>query len=206
LNAVVTGDGADEDAVLMAEFVQTRDRRRFERLFQRHRRAMVAYAGRYVRDRERAEELAQEVFVRVYRTREYRPDASFRTWLYRVATNVCLNELRRGEHKQRMESLDAVGDDARPRELAAPADASPEARVSGRELASRLQSCLDALPENQRAAFVMARYEGLPHTEIADALGTSVPSVKSLIHRALETLRREASAVLADPVVGAEAT
>jgi RNA polymerase sigma-70 factor, ECF subfamily len=187
---------SEDDARLMASFVETRDRRMFERLFQTHRTAMVAFAGRFVRDRARAEELAQEIFVRVYTTKNYQADASFKTWLYRVATNVCLNELRRPEHKQAIESLDA--DPESPRQLAAPAEALPESLVAGRELAKKLQTVLATLPEKQRAAFVMARFEALSHEEIAGALDTSVSAVKSLVHRALETMRRETAALLKD--------
>lgn len=187
----------DDDASLMARFVESRDRRMFDRLFQRYRRQMVAYAARYVRDRARAEELAQEIFVRVYTTKNYQPDATFKTWLYRVATNVCLNEIRRPEHKQSMETLEAPSDEAPARQLASP-DASPEVQLAGRQLAKRLEKVLSALPEKQRAAFLMARYESMSHEEIASALTTTVPAVKSLIHRALETLRREATALMAD--------
>lgn len=152
---------------------------------------MVAYAGRYTKDRARAEELAQEVFVKVYRTKSYSPDAQFKTWLYRVATNVCLNELRRAEHQHRTESMD--DENRRGHELVAGDDASPEARVSTGQLAERLSRTLAELPDNQRAAFIMHRQQGLTHTEVADALATSVSAVKSLIHRALETLRKEAT-------------
>lgn len=189
----------DDDASLMAAFVETRDRRMFERLFQRHRQAMVAYAARYVKNQARAEELAQEIFVRVYTTKNYQPDASFKTWLYRVATNVCLNEIRRPEHKQAMETIDAETADGKKRELAS-SEVSPEGLVAGQQLVVRLEQLLRELPEKQRAAFLMCRYEAMTHEEIAGALSTTVPAVKSLIHRALETLRRETSALLAENV------
>jgi RNA polymerase sigma-70 factor (ECF subfamily) len=185
----------DDDAKVMAAFVETKDRRMFERLFQKHKRAMVAYAGRYVKDRGRAEELAQEIFVRVYTTKHYQPDATFKTWLYRVATNVCLNELRRPEHRYGTEPLDQS--DGSPRPIASDR-AVPEAAVAGQELAAALGKILAQLPEKQRAAFLMARFEALSHEEIAAALDTSVSAVKSLIHRALETMRREAAALLAE--------
>lgn len=183
----------DADAAKMVSFVQTRDRAMFQALFQKYRRAMVAYAGRYVRDQARAEELAQEVFVRVYKTKAYEPDARFKTWLYRVATNVCLNEVRRPEHKQAFESLDARGEDEKRPELPAGLEASPEALLAEQELARRLERVLAKLPEKQRAAFLMVRYEAMTHEEIAVALETSVSAVKSLVHRALEALRRDLS-------------
>ena len=125
----------DDDAVVMAQFVASRDRKMFEQLFSRHRRAMVAYAGRYVRNQARAEELAQEVFLRVYRTKNYEPTATFKTWLYRVATNVCLNELCKQEHKQVIESMDQQSEEGRAKEIQAPDAASPEAQHRGKQLA-----------------------------------------------------------------------
>lgn len=194
--------GRDDDAKLMARFVQTRDRRMFEQLFSTHRRAMVAYAGRYVRNPARAEELAQEIFLRVYTTKSYTPTATFKTWLYRVATNVCLNELRKSEHKQQIESMDDTAEDGYAKtQLAAPPSASPEAQAHGNLLASQLEAALMALPDNQRAAFLMARHEGLSHEEIAEALSTSVSAVKSLVHRALETLRDRAKTAMQSPEV-----
>ncbi|MCK6549679.1 sigma-70 family RNA polymerase sigma factor [Myxococcota bacterium] len=192
----------DEDAALMAAFVKTRDRRMFEQLFQRYRRAIVAHATRYVRDRGRAEELAQEIFVRVYQTKAYEPTAKFKTWIYRVATNACLNELRRPEHQQRHEPLEATVDGRVAPEagLFAPAG-TPEDTTSSRELAKRLERVLDELPTNQRAAFLMARHDSLSHEEIAEALSTSVPAVKSLIHRALEALRKEVEGIHAEPAL-----
>ena len=196
MNTAVKDVGPDDDARLMATFVESRDRRVFETLYQRHRNAVVAYAGRYVRNAARAEELAQEVFVRVYRTKRYEPNARFKTWLYRVATNVCLNEVRKAEHQQRIDSLDEEA--SGPREIASHDAGDPESRMRGQQLADRLQVVLQDLPEKQRAAFVMVRHEGLSHDEIADALGTSVPAVKSLVHRALKALRSEATALLAE--------
>jgi RNA polymerase sigma-70 factor (ECF subfamily) len=199
---VVRVEEHDEDAAVMAAFVKTRDRRMFEQLFQKHRRAIVAHATRYVRDRGRAEELAQEIFVRVYTTKAYEPTAKFKTWIYRVATNVCLNELRRPEHQQKHEPLEASVDGrvAPEAALVAPAG-TPEDTTSSRELAKRLERVLDELPTNQRAAFLMARHDSLSHEEIAEALSTSVPAVKSLIHRALEALRREVEGIQAEPAL-----
>jgi RNA polymerase sigma-70 factor (ECF subfamily) len=179
----VETDG-DEEGRWMAEFVQTRSRALFDRLYQRYRNRMVAYAMRYVRDLSRAEELAQDVFVRVYRTKSYSPDAPFRAWLYRVATNLCLNEVRKQEYgvtKHTWEPGTAVGAGAE----------DPEDHLLGSELSERLTRRLQALPSKQRAAFVMARFEGLSHEQIARALDTSVSATKSLIHRALEALRAE---------------
>jgi RNA polymerase sigma-70 factor, ECF subfamily len=187
----VRADETDDDAKVMADFVRTRNRRMFEALFQKYRRAMVAHARRYVKDSARAEELAQEIFVRVYTTKSYEPTAKFKTWLYRVATNVCLNEIRRPEHQQKLESLDGVENPRAivPSEIAS-LPGTPEEAALGREMEARVTKLLDALPVNQRAAFLMSRHDHLTLEEIAAALETSVSAVKSLIHRALETLRK----------------
>ena len=176
----------------MASFVESRDRRVFERLFKRYRGPMVAYAGRYVKSPAHAEELAQEIFVRVYKTKTYTPDATFKTWLYRVATNVCLNEVRRHEHKQQ---FSPIHDEHTP-EPTAPASASPQAQLEGRDLSTALGAALSALPSKQRAAFIMVRVEGMRHDEVAEALDSSVSAVKSLVHRALSALRKHADEVV----------
>ncbi|MCC7382641.1 MAG: sigma-70 family RNA polymerase sigma factor [Deltaproteobacteria bacterium] len=188
----------DDDATVMAAFVETRDRKKFEVLFQRHKRAMVAYAGRYVRSTARAEELAQEIFVRVYTTKRYEPGATFKSWLYRVATNVCLNELRRSEHRQVLESLEGRDGEGGALTRVADGGASPEQQLAERQLARGLEAALASLPEKQRAAFVMARFEAMSHEDIAGALSTTIPAVKSLIHRALETMRAKATALLSE--------
>src|SRR5262245_36219467 len=158
--------GQDEDAALMERFVRTRDRRVFEVLFQKYKRPIFSHALRFVRDQARAEELTQDVFIRVYTTKKYEATNRFKTWLYRVATNVCLNEIRKPEHQQKIEALESEP---------ASAAASPEEAVAGRELASSLQDALQRLPANQRAALLMARQDGLTHEEIAAALETTVP-------------------------------
>jgi RNA polymerase sigma-70 factor (ECF subfamily) len=197
---LVNGVETNEDARIMAEFVKTRDRRMFELLFQRYRRAMVAHARRYVGDPARAEELAQEIFVRVYTAKTYEPTAKFKTWLYRVATNVCLNEIRRPEHHQKIEGLNGVED---PRNVApsdlAPVASTPEETTSSKQLEARIMKVLDQLPVNQRSAFLMSRQDNLSLEEIAEALSTSVSAVKSLIHRALETLRKEVATSTSEP-------
>lgn len=183
----------------MASFVETRDRQQFETLFARHETLVRRHVRRFVRSPARADELAQDVFVRVYTTKRYTPDTKFKTWLLRVATNVCLNELRKSEHKQRIESLDAP-------EAGAPGstealdslEPSPDAAMAGQQLAAQLGRVLDDLPPKQRAAFLMARQEALSHEEIAAQLSTSVSAVKSLVHRALEALRAEAARALAE--------
>jgi len=176
----------DPDAALMLAF-QRGDESAFRALYERHARAMVGYCHRFVKDAARAEELAQDVFVKLYRAaHRYTPGARFKTFLYRVATNHCLNELRRGEYAARpvnpgrdADGAEAAGLDALPSQ-----DASPHQALEAERLAGAVVRLLDGLPEKQRAAFVLCRFEGMSYEDIAETLETSVSAVKSLVHRA----------------------
>ncbi|MEY2668519.1 MAG: hypothetical protein RJA59_1157 [Pseudomonadota bacterium] len=175
----------DPDAALMLAF-QGGDEAAFRALFEKHGRATMAFCQRFVKDAARAEELAQDVFLKLHASAgRYQQSARFTTFLYRIATNHCLNEVRRGEYQARPE-IDPDSEDGSPLDpdqLAGPA-ATPEEMARGSALSRDVQAMLDRLPESQRAAFVLARFEGLPYEEIAQVLETTVPSVKSLVHRA----------------------
>jgi RNA polymerase sigma-70 factor (ECF subfamily) len=181
----------DPDAALMVAF-QRGDEAAFRALFERYGRATMAFCNRFVKDAARAEELAQDVFMKLHRTADrYQPSARFTTFLYRIATNHCLNELRRGEYHARPEidPESEVGAPLDPDALPGQA-ATPEEVARGNALARDVDAMLARLPESQRAAFVLARFEGLPYEEIAQVLGTTVPSIKSLVHRATVTAAR----------------
>jgi RNA polymerase sigma-70 factor (ECF subfamily) len=174
----------DPDAALMLAF-QRGDAAAFRTLFERHARAMVAFCHHFVRDAARAEELAQDVFVKLHQAADrYRPSARFKTFLYRIASNHCLNELRRSEYgARRAGDHDEPADpDALPSLAASPEDS---ARAAALERA--VGELLARLPEKQRAALVLCRLEGLSYEEIAEVLDTSVSAVKSLVHRATVT-------------------
>ena len=183
----------DPDAALMLAFQQG-DEGAFRELYRRNAGAVIAFCHHFVRDPARAEELAQDVLVKVYRARErYRPTARFRTFLYRIAANHCLNELRRGE-PARGPSSDAVDLDTLPGR-----EATPEEVLRGAALERAVRALLDRLPEKQRLALVLCRFQGLSYEEIAAVLETTVPAVKSLVHRATVT----AAAALAPFTAGA---
>ncbi|HVP68810.1 MAG TPA: sigma-70 family RNA polymerase sigma factor [Anaeromyxobacteraceae bacterium] len=175
----------DPDAALMVAF-QSGDETAFRALFEKYGRAMMAFCQRFVREPARAEELAQDVFLKLYRSADrYSPSARFSTFLYRIATNHCLNEVRRGEYRLRPDRDPASdGSDPRDPDSLSGSAATPEEEVHGRALERSVRDLLDRLPEKQRAAFVLARFEGLAYEEIAGVLGTTVPAVKSLVHRA----------------------
>lgn len=181
----------DPDAALMVAF-QGGDETAFRALFEKYGRATMAFCNRFVRDSARAEELAQDVFLKIHRSaHRYQPSARFTTFLYRIATNHCLNEVRRGEYRA-LPGIDPNSEDGAPLDPDALAGTSPtpEEEARGNALSRDVDAMLARLPESQRAAFVLARFEGLPYEEIAQVLGTTVPSVKSLVHRATVSAAR----------------
>ncbi len=176
----------DPDVQLMLA-VQRGEQGAFEALFRRYGRQMVGFARQFVGSQARAEELVQDVFLQ----------ARFATWLYRIATNVCLSEVRRGEYHGRMVPLDPPETE----EASAPQRADPDARsgedlLLSREATERIANVLSALPSQQRAALLLARVEGFSYDEVADSLGCSLAAVKSLIHRATVTVRDRLKDVL----------
>jgi RNA polymerase sigma-70 factor (ECF subfamily) len=181
----------DADAQLMMRF-KAGDLAAFEDLFARHARSLVNFAYRFVHNREVAEELAQEVFIKVHDAAPtYRPEAKFTTWLFRIATNVCLNETRRAHYKARHESLDSpVGDDpdARPLELADTTRLGADTLLERRAVSDSIKQALATLPEKQRIAFILNKYQELSYAETAEVMSTSEKAVKSLIHRAKEAM------------------
>ena len=179
----------DEDARLMLSF-QAGDRQAFEQLFARYTGPLVGFLTRMVRDRGRAEELAQETFVRVYKARErYEARAKFSTWLFGIAHNLALNELDRA-YRGREKPLETEHQNL----YADPAAGSDE-EVAAHELAGRIEEALAGLPERQRSALLLRSERDMGYEEIAQVLGTSVSSVKSLLHRAREKLLVELEGV-----------
>jgi RNA polymerase sigma-70 factor, ECF subfamily len=176
----------DPDAALLVAFQQG-DESAFRTLFERHARAMYAFCHHLVKDAARAEELAQDVFLKLHQAApRYRPTARFRTFLYRIASNHCMNELRRGEHASRRPG-GRHGEEPLDLDQLPSGQATPEEQAVGSALGRAVEALLARLPEKQRAAFVLCRFEGLSYEEIAEVLQTSVPAVKSLIHRATVT-------------------
>jgi RNA polymerase sigma-70 factor, ECF subfamily len=166
------------------------DRRAFASLFDRHQRGVAQFAFRFVGDRARAEELTQDIFVKLYRNASrYRPSAKFKTFLFRVAANHCLNEMRRGEY--RVKHVSEGPEEGEPLETAAPDGDRPDQALAGRELESTVGAALAALSERERTAFTLCRFEGMAYRDIAEVLQASEAAVKSLIHRATLAVARK---------------
>jgi len=155
----------------------------FESLFARYRQPLMSFLARMLHDHGRAEELAQEVFVRVYRARErYEPRARFSTWLFGIASHLALNELARSRHKkERPLEGSELEDRISP-------SVNLDEQIDARDLALRIQQAITQLPDRQRAALLLRAEQGLGYEEISRALKTSASSVKSLLHRARESL------------------
>lgn len=173
--------------------VRAGDREAFRALFERHVRAVARYAGNFTGVPARGEEIAQDVFLQLYRARDrYEPRAKFSTWLYTIAHNLCLNEVRRFEYRGRLDSLEGGGDaeeGGRPPEPVDPAAPDGESVAAGRELADRLRRLVAELPESQRAALILSRVDELRYQQIGEILGCSEQAVKSLIFRATRALK-----------------
>ena len=181
-------DAPDEDAALMLAF-SAGDGAAFDALFGRWAAPLLRYLERMLRDAAGAEELVQEVFLRVHGARErYQPQARFSTWLYRIATNLALNELRRPRRRELHASLDEPGGPVLSGEGSAAEDA-----LDARRLAGRVEHELAQLPERQRAALCLTAVEGLSYAEVAAALEISESAVKALVHRARSALAERIS-------------
>jgi RNA polymerase sigma-70 factor, ECF subfamily len=196
----------DLDAQLMLR-VKDGDEESFRLLLEKHRNPVIHFVFRMVQDRAVAEELSQEVFLRVYRSRaSYEVTARFTTWLFRIATHLALNWLRDGKKERGQQRLDAIREAGRnseempPREIA---DRKPSVEQH-MVYQTRLQEIRDAialLPEKQRAAVLMHKYEEMEYSQIATVLECSESAVKSLLFRAYESLRARL-AHMADGVAG----
>jgi RNA polymerase sigma-70 factor (ECF subfamily) len=179
----MSGEHADPDVELMLRF-QRGDEAAFEELVKRHTRALLNLVYRYLGDASRAEDVAQDIFVKVYKARmKYEPKAKFTTWLYRIAVNHCLNEIRAGKSRP---SLGAPINEL----LEHPSAEDPDARIHRQELRDAVKAAVDALPDNQRMAVLLSRYEDMSYDQIAETMGLSLEAVKSVLFRAKENLQR----------------
>jgi len=183
---------ADPDVALMLRF-QGGDESAFRELFQKFGPRILRYARRLVGSDARAEELTQDVFVQMYRFRHrYRPESRLATWVYKIATNVCLNELRRPERRLRIDLWGRSERDERPEGPSLPDPNAPTAEqgASSRELSRQLESAVAALPAKQRAALLLSRVDGLAYRDVARSLGCTEGAVKALLFRATQTLKK----------------
>ena len=178
----------DFDAELMLR-VKEGDGASFDVLLEKHRSTVVHFLYRMVQNHAVAEELAQEVFLRVYRSRStYEPTARFTTWLFRIATHLALNALRDGKNERFQERLDDDTSDMPVRQVSDRRPSVEQSMVYQAKL-EEIRRAIAALPQKQRAAVLMHKYEEMEYSQIAKVLSCSESAVKSLLFRAYETLR-----------------
>jgi RNA polymerase sigma-70 factor (ECF subfamily) len=174
----VSGGASDRELIARAG---SGDQDAFARLVARHQVRVFGLAYRFTRDRQDAEELAQEIFLRAWRhARAFRGESAFSTWLYRLAVNVCLNH--RQAKRSRPSPQPLAGD------LAADGPSRETADLETAEREKRVKAALDSLPARQRMALVLASFEDKSYEEIAEAMQISLPAVESLLFRARRNL------------------
>lgn len=181
----------DADVMLR---VKAGDDTAFTYLVQKYRRPMINFMYRMSHNSAAAEDLAQEVFLRVYRSREgYEPSAKFTTWLYRIATNLAVNHARdtRHERPEAMVSLDEPDEESGTTMDVADSSLTAEQAIVRRERMQAIRQKVQALPERQRLAVIMHKYQQLDYKQIAEVLKLSESATKSLLFRAYETLREQ---------------
>lgn len=182
----------DPDAALMLR-VKQGDSSAFAELVDKYKRPVMNLAQRMLRDSVEAEDLSQNVFVQVYKSaHRYQVSSKFSTWLFTIARNLCLNEIRR-RSRHPAESIDAAHPEQEDQPLQQYEDtktAPPPENVLQSELAQKIEEALADLPENQRTAILLCRQSELSYEDIAEVLGTSLSATKSLIHRGRETLKQ----------------
>jgi RNA polymerase sigma-70 factor (ECF subfamily) len=185
-------DPASDAAIMLR--VAAGDEAGFNYLVTKYHRAMVHFLYRMVRTQAVAEELAQEVFLRVYRSREsYRAEAKFTTWLYRIATNLAVNHARDTRHERAAQNvyLDVPDEETGTTPEIADDELNVEQRILRDERMAAIRNHVMALPERQRMAVLMHKYQALDYRQIGEVLKLSESATKSLLFRAYQTLREK---------------
>ena len=183
----------DPDAALMLR-VKRGDRAAFTELVERYKQPVMNLVYRTLRDETEAEDLAQNVFLQVYKSRSrYQRTAKFSTWLFTIARNLCLNELRRRSRHpaESLEETHGEHEGQLQRQYEDKKNFLPTETLLHGELAQKIEEALAELPENQRTAILLCRQDELSYEEIAEILECSLSATKSLIHRGRETLKEK---------------
>lgn len=163
----------------------------FQILVTRHQASVLNLIYRFMGDRLKSEDLAQETFLQVWRAaKNYQHKSKFTTWLYRVTVNLCLNEIKSSRRKKWLQFFQNTPESKLPgNETLFDESPNPEDQLLARERTQQISNALQALPESQRIALILRRYDGLSYEEISRVLGCSVSAVESLLVRAKRTLQ-----------------
>ena len=164
----------------------------FSAIVAEHQDMVLNTCYRFVLNKEDAEDIAQEVFLEAYRSLDsFRQESKLSTWIYRIAVTKSLDHLRKKKRKKRFSSLKRViGMNNPAEEITLPSQETPAEVLTGGERAEILQNALDLLPDNQKTAFLLSKYDGYSNQEIAEVLQTTVSAVESLVHRAKKNLQK----------------
>jgi RNA polymerase sigma-70 factor (ECF subfamily) len=188
----VSGEETSDAQIMLR--VKTGDQSAFDYLVQKYRRPLVSFMYRMARNTAAAEDLAQEVFLRVYRSRaNYEASAKFTTWLYRIATNLAVNHARdtRHERPEVTVSLDEPDEESGSTLELPDSSLTAEQALVRRERMLAIRAKVEALPEQQKMAVIMHKYQQMDYKQIAEVLKKSESATKSLLFRAYETLREQ---------------
>jgi len=185
------------DILLQSEELMARiaegDEYAFEILVHRHQTSILNLIYRFIGDRTQAKDLAQEVFIRVWQAaKTYKPEAKFTTWIYRITANLCFNELKSARRKKWF-SFNWSDEDGEHTFEETLSDSAPSAEdlLLEKERSRQISDALQSLPDNQRMALVLKRYDDLSYQEIAKVIGCSVSAIESLLVRAKRSLQEK---------------
>ena len=190
----------DRHALLMLRF-QSGDSGAFHELYEDYKFPLLNFIYRFCQDRRVAEELCQEVFIRVYKSASsYEAKAKFSTWLYRIATNICLNELRSGKYQYELvpSSLDKNEPGKEPLGFEDTDQARADDDMEARELNIAVRQAIAQLPKKQRLAILFSIYQQLSYKDIGERIGCSEGAVKSMIHRSKIFIKKKLKKHLGD--------
>jgi len=187
----------DAEDVRLMQLVSTGETDAFETLVERHQRLVIGTVARMLGNNSDVEDIAQQVFVRVWKSaKRYVPRAKFTTWLLKITRNLVFNELRRRSRHARAPLQLEQEEEERP--IKDERAVAPDAALLEQELQRSIDAAIAQLPETQRMAVILRRYDDLSYEQIADVLDQSVPAVKSLLFRARTELRSQLSRYLAN--------
>ncbi|MEI6233836.1 MAG: sigma-70 family RNA polymerase sigma factor [Planctomycetota bacterium] len=190
--AVEKSPGRPTDEALMQELAQG-GHHAFEELLTRYETPVITFCYAFLRNREAAEDIAQETFMRVFRNaKRYLPVAKFTTWLYKIAANLCINELKKGKLRNTLSLDEPAGSDpdgSRIVDRIASDSSSPLNDMERAEAQDLIGKAIEHLPPDQRTTLVMVEYHEMQYQDIAEILEVSVSAIKMRVKRARETLR-----------------
>ena len=174
------------------ERIKTGDEDALRELIETHQHRIIGTIAKMLGDEGEAEDIAQQVFVRVWKSApRWQPTAKVTTWLYKITRNLVFNEVRRRK-RHPVQSLDAtLSDDDRPQQIADPGVKAADTALLDDEMQAAIQTAIDELPQTQRMAVILRRYDDVPYEEIGAILDLSVPAVKSVLFRARTDLREK---------------